>query len=55
MGTGIAVCGMNGAGKSTLGRALAEEWARSLDCPVLRVDGTKPVEEDTARIRAWML
>ena len=58
MGTGILMCGLNGAEKSTLGRALAErlvrsraentveEWAKSLSCPIIRVDGTKPVEEN---------
>lgn len=24
----------------------AEEWLKSMDCPVIRVDGTKPVEEN---------
>ena len=23
-----------------------EEWVQTLDCPVLRVDGTKPIEEN---------
>lgn len=62
MGTGILMCGLNGAGKSTLGRALAErlvrsraentveEWAKSLRCPIIRVDGTKPVEENVTLI-----
>lgn len=27
-----------------------EEWVRSLDCPVIRVDGTKPVEENVKLI-----
>lgn len=25
----------------------AEEWVRSLNCPVIRIDGTKPIEENT--------
>lgn len=29
----------------------AEAWARTLPCPVLRVDGTKPVRENVALIR----
>ena len=28
----------------------AEEWAESVNCPVIRVDGTKPIEENTALI-----
>ena len=24
----------------------AEEWLKTMDCPVIRVDGTKPVEEN---------
>lgn len=27
-----------------------EEWARSLTCPILRVDGTKPIRENVALI-----
>lgn len=23
-----------------------EEWAQSLKCPILRIDGTKPIEEN---------
>ena len=23
-----------------------EEWAKSLECPILRIDGTKPIEEN---------
>lgn len=23
-----------------------EEWVKTLDCPIMRVDGTKPVEEN---------
>ncbi|MCM1540297.1 MAG: hypothetical protein NC121_03460 [Blautia sp.] len=25
---------------------MVEEWIRSLECPVIRIDGTKPVEEN---------
>ncbi len=32
----------------------AERWVSVLDCPVLRVDGTRPVEENVALIVAWM-
>ena len=56
MGTGIIMCGLNGSGKSTLGKALAErlhfyfidneEWVQSLNCPIIRIDGTKPIEEN---------
>ena len=28
----------------------AEKWLQSLDCPVIRVDGTKPVEENVTYI-----
>lgn len=27
-----------------------EEWVQDLDCPVIRVDGTKPVEENIGLI-----
>lgn len=27
---------------------LAEEWVKSMDCPVIRIDGTKTVEENVA-------
>ena len=26
---------------------IVEEWAQSLNCPIIRVDGTKPIEENT--------
>ena len=29
-----------------------EEWVRSLKCPVIRIDGTKPVDENTSCIIA---
>ena len=29
-------------------------WLKTLNCPVLTVDGTSPVSENTARILAWM-
>jgi len=25
---------------------MVEDWARHLTCPVIRIDGTKPVEEN---------
>lgn len=28
----------------------AEEWVQSLDCPVIRVDGTRPVEQNVDSI-----
>lgn len=31
-----------------------EEWAKSLSCPVLRVDGTKPAEENGTLIAEWI-
>ena len=31
---------------------LVEEWIRSLSCPVIRVDGTKPVEENAELLKA---
>ena len=24
-----------------------EEWVKSLKCPVIRIDGTKPIDENT--------
>lgn len=32
-----------------------EAWARMLPCPLLRVDGTRPVEETVARIKEQLL
>lgn len=32
-----------------------EDWARRLTCPVLRIDGTRPVEESVRRIAAWIV
>ena len=32
-----------------------EAWARTLPCPLLRVDGTRPVEETVARIKERLL
>ncbi|MCH5265829.1 MAG: AAA family ATPase [Lachnospiraceae bacterium] len=29
---------------------MVEEWVQSLSCPVIRVDGTKPIEENTTCI-----
>lgn len=31
-----------------------EEWAQSLTCPILRIDGTKPIEENIDFIMDWM-
>lgn len=31
-----------------------EEWVQSLSCPVIRVDGTKPIEENVKFIIEWM-
>lgn len=31
-----------------------EEWVRSLKCPVMRIDGTKPIDENTNFIIALM-
>ena len=31
-----------------------EDWVQTLDCPVIRVDGMKPVAENVARIMAWL-
>lgn len=31
-----------------------EEWAKSLSCPVLRVDGTRPAEENGMLIAEWI-
>lgn len=33
---------------------LAEEWAHGMECPCLRVDGTRPVAENAARIVGWL-
>lgn len=33
---------------------LVEEWARSLSCPVMRADGTKPVQENVDLILHWI-
>ena len=49
MGIGIIVCGLNGSGKSTLGKALSdnvEEWVQSINCKIIRIDGTKPIDEN---------
>jgi len=32
----------------------AENWAKTLDRPILRIDGTKPIEENLARIIAFL-
>ena len=32
----------------------AVRWLDTLDVPVLRVDGTKPVQENVGRITAWL-
>lgn len=32
-----------------------EAWARTLPCPLLRVDGTRPVEETVTRIKEQLL
>lgn len=31
-----------------------ENWLQTLSCPVLRVDGTKPVEENILRMMTWV-
>ena len=31
-----------------------EKWVKKLKCPVVRLDGTKPVEENIAIIRKWI-
>lgn len=33
---------------------LVEEWVKSLKCPVIRIDGTKPIDENTNFIMALM-
>lgn len=45
---GIVVCGSNGTGKA-LGDVV-QKWFHALNCPVLRVDGTKTIDENTALI-----
>lgn len=30
------------------------KWMRQLSCPVIRVDGTRPIEENAARISCWL-
>ena len=58
MGTGILLCGLNGAGKSTLGLVLAKRlgirYINNEDLyfygPTIRVDGTRPPEENAALI-----
>lgn len=36
-----------------------EEWVRSLNCPILRIDGTKPIEDNVKliieKLHAWNL
>ncbi len=32
----------------------ASRWLKAIEIPVLRVDGTRPVEENIARITAWL-
>lgn len=36
------------------GEDTVEVWTRELDCPVLRVDGLMPVEENVERIVEWL-
>lgn len=31
-----------------------EEWLQSLSCPIVRVDGTKPIEENVKFIKEWI-
>ena len=31
-----------------------EKWVKNLNCPVIRLDGTKPVAENIANIRKWI-
>lgn len=31
-----------------------DRFVRTLDCPILRIDGTRPVQELVALLRAWM-
>lgn len=33
---------------------IIEEWVRSLKCPIMRIDGTKPIDENTNFIIARM-
>lgn len=40
------------AGTDQRSRAMHEEWFKKLSCPLLRVDGTKPVDELLAQIKA---
>ena len=34
---------------------MVEEWAQTLDCPIIRVDGTRPIEENVMCILEQML
>ena len=34
-------------------RALHEQWLADLPCPVIRVDGSKPIDELVMQIREW--
>ena len=49
MRTGIIVCGVKSRDENTV-----EEWLQSLSCPVIRVDGTGPVEENVDFIISQM-
>lgn len=31
-------------------KAQVEEWLNTVNCPIIRVDGTRPVEENISRI-----
>ena len=33
---------------------IVEEWVKSLKCPVIRIDGTNPIDENTNFIIALM-
>lgn len=33
---------------------LVEDWAQTLNCPVLRVDGTAPIEDNVWKIIEWL-
>lgn len=33
---------------------LVEDWVQTLNCPVLRVDGTEPIEDNIRKITEWI-
>ncbi len=66
MSNGIIICGVNGSGKTTLGRELAkalnfiasrsmeniENWIKTLQCPVIKADGTNDIADNVKLISA---